>query len=139
MISHILCRVKKKYFAVFVVKSVGACYNKCDGKSGNLQRRIPFLPPTCRSGGPKLMTDKPCRAVSDFLSSLCSYELEQKCDMSMSLYKDKDSDTPECTHRLHAQSRQNILKIVGLVGVVAVGITVICSVASMFRLGRCCK
>ena len=85
------------------------------------------------------MTDKPCRAVYDFLSSLCSYELEQKCDMSMSLYKDKDSDTPECTHKLHAASRQNLFKMIGIIGAVVVGITVICSISSVFRLGRCCK
>lgn len=85
------------------------------------------------------MTDKPCGAIASFLSSLCSYELEQKCDMSMSLYKDKDADTPECTHKLHAVSRQNILKLIGLIGVAVVGITAVCSVASVLKLGRCCK
>ena len=74
--------------------------------------------------------DKLDCGITDLFRSITTCEIGCKCDSSISLYADKDSQTPECTHSFSSQSRHNVLKLVALVGLITVGITMFCVVCS---------
>ena len=77
--------------------------------------------------------------ITDLLRSVAKYEVGHKCDMSLSLYADKDSETPECTHRMSANARHNLLKLMALIGTVAAGFALLGAFCSCIS-GNCrCK
>lgn len=77
--------------------------------------------------------------ITDLLSSVAKYEVGHKCDMSLSLYADKDSETPECTHRMSANARHNLLKLMALIGTVAAGFALLGAICSCICGNRRCK
>ena len=80
--------------------------------------------------------DKLDCGITDLLRSVTKYEIGHKCDMSLSLYADKDTETPECTHRISSQSRHNLVKLIALIGAATVVISMLCTVCSCF-CGKC--
>ena len=77
--------------------------------------------------------------ITDLLSSVAKYEVGHKCDMSISLYADKYSETPECTLRMSANARLNLLKLMALIGTVAAGFALLGAVCSCLCGNRRCK
>ena len=75
--------------------------------------------------------------IAGLLRSVAKYEIGHKCDMSLSLYADKDSETPECTHRMSANARHNLLKLIALIGTVALGFAVIGAICSCIGSNDC--
>lgn len=57
-----------------------------------------------------------CRAVCEKCRALFGYQLRHKYDMSLWLYSDEQTDSPECTHRWTGDSRHSIWKIVAILG-----------------------
>lgn len=76
--------------------------------------------------------DKLDCGITDLLRSVTKYEVGCKCNASMSLYADKDSQTAECTHSFSSQSRHNLLKLMALIGMAAIGASMLCAVCSCF-------
>jgi hypothetical protein len=82
-----------------------------------------------RSRKGRTMEKQNC-GISELLRSIPRYEIEHKCDMSLSLYADKDAEAPECTHRMTANARHNLLKLTLLIGAVSFGFGMIGAVCS---------
>ena len=74
--------------------------------------------------------EKQSCSISEILRSIPKYEIEHKCDMSLSLYADKDTQTPECTHRMTVNARHNLLKLMLLIGAVSFGFGMLGAVCS---------
>ena len=75
--------------------------------------------------------------IAGLFRSISKYEIGHKCDMSLSLYSDKDQQTPECTHSASASARHNLLTLIALIGTVAVGFALIGAICSYIGFG--CK
>lgn len=72
---------------------------------------------------------KLCRGIR----SLGSYSLEKKYDLTLSLYADGQTDTPECSHHFAGHSRHNLLKLTALIVLLCAAVATIC------MLFGCCK
>ncbi|MBE6549904.1 MAG: hypothetical protein E7670_05705 [Ruminococcaceae bacterium] len=80
--------------------------------------------------------DKLDCGITDLLRSIPKYEVGCKCDASLALYADKDSETPECSHSFSSKSRLNLLKLIALMGVTVAGVSMLCALCS-FLCGSC--
>ncbi len=56
------------------------------------------------------------RTLCQKCKELCRYQLRKKYDMSLWIYADDATDTPECTHRWTGDSRHHIWKILVVLG-----------------------
>ena len=73
-----------------------------------------------------------CRKLSAFCGSLCHYSVGHRCDLTLSLYADEETETPECTHRFQGSSRHNLFVLIGLVGGVTLMIGLVAKLCSCF-------
>ncbi len=64
----------------------------------------------------KLSECAPARALCQKCKKLCDYQLRKKYDMSVWIYADDTTDTPECAHRWTGDSRHHIWKIALVIG-----------------------
>ena len=75
-----------------------------------------------------------CCKMKDFFCSLGRYSIEKKYDMTLALYADGETDTPECSHRFQGNARHNVMKI-ALMGVALTAmIAAVCSMYSACRM-----
>lgn len=71
------------------------------------------------------------RKLTDFCDTLSRYNLRKDYDLTIGLYADDETETPEASHRFHGSSRHSLLKLLGLIGLVFVSIALI--------RGLCCR
>ncbi len=64
----------------------------------------------------KLSQWAPCHSLAEKCRQLWGYQLRKKYDMSVWIYPDEQSDTPECAHRWTGDSRHHIWKLVCAIG-----------------------
>lgn len=74
-----------------------------------------------------------CRKLSAFCGSICHYSIGHKCDLTLSLYADEATETPECSHHFQGSSRHNVFVLVGLIG------GVILMIGLIKKLFCCCE
>ncbi len=65
--------------------------------------------------------------------SLADIRVKQDYNMTVSLYDSKNPDTPECTHTVKGSCDHSLIKMLAVAGIVAVAVSVICGVCSLFR------
>jgi len=75
------------------------------------------------------MVKKACGAMR----SLSDIRIKKDYNMTLSIYDANSSDSPECTHTLKGSSDQSLLKMLAVAGVVAVTVSAVCGVCSLFR------
>lgn len=107
------------------------CYNRnTNGKRLPTQNGMPT------TVGRKDAMKKLCCKMGEFFRSIGRYQFGKQYDLTLSLYADGETETPECSHRFEGNSRHNLLKYLGMVGAVAVMISVISLLCSLCRMGR---
>lgn len=86
--------------------------------------------------GRKDAMKKLCCKIGEFFRSVGRYQLGKQYDLTLSLYADGETQTPECSHHFEGTSRHNLLTYLGLVGAIAVFISLISLLCSLCRMGR---
>ena len=56
------------------------------------------------------------RKLSAFCGSVGHYSIGHECHLTLSLFADETSETPECSHRITGSGRHNLLLLIGLLG-----------------------
>ncbi len=84
--------------------------------------------PTMRKGKKK--------PIKCFFGELCRYSIGKEYDLTLSIYADGKTDSPECSHRMRGSSRKNLLKSVAVLAVLMVLISLMCSLMRWVR-GLC--
>lgn len=74
-----------------------------------------------------------CQKAMGALRSLGSYSIEKKYDLTLALYADGTTDTPECSHHFAGNARHNLVKIV------CMGVMLSAAIASVCMLYGCCR
>ena len=69
--------------------------------------------------------------IVGFFRAIGCLSLEKKYDLSLALYPDGTSSTPECQHRFQGESRHNVLKMIGAISAVAIPLILLCSLSSL--------
>ena len=75
------------------------------------------------------MVKKTCSA----LKSLSDIRVKNDYNMTVSLYDAKASETPECTHTVKGSSDHSLIKLLAVVGIVAITASAVCGVCSLFH------
>ena len=65
--------------------------------------------------------------------SLADIRVKRDYNMTVSLYDAKDPETMESTHTIKGSCDQSLLKMIALAGVVAIALSAICGVCSLFK------
>ena len=65
--------------------------------------------------------------------SLADIRVKQDYNMTVSLYDSKDPEAVECTHTVKGSCDHSLVKMIAVAGVVAVALSAICGVCSLFR------
>lgn len=75
------------------------------------------------------MVKKACGAMR----SLSDIRIKKDYNMTVSIYDAKTSETPECTHTIKGSSDHSLFKMLAVAGVVAVTVSAVCGVCSLFH------
>ena len=66
-----------------------------------------------------------CRKLSAFCGTLGHYSVGHDCELTLSLYADEATRTPECSHHIKGSSRHNLLILIALTAAVALALGLI--------------
>ncbi|MBQ8331242.1 MAG: hypothetical protein IJX94_01920 [Clostridia bacterium] len=73
-------------------------------------------------------------ALGDFFKGIGRYSLGKDYELTIALYPDSETDTPQCSHQIKGSSRHNLLKVAALAGLLMLGIT---AIATLMRAIAC--
>ncbi len=76
------------------------------------------------------------KPIKQFFADLCRYSIGKEYDLTVLVYADGKTDTPECSHRMRGSSRKNLLKAVAVLAVLMVITSLMCSLMRWVR-GLC--
>lgn len=78
-----------------------------------------------------------CQKVGHALHKLGGYSIEKKYDLTLALYPDADTDTPESSHHFSGGGRHNLCKMTCLVVMLSAAIAAICMLYGCCRKSGC--
>lgn len=63
-----------------------------------------------------------CRKLTEFCGTLSRYQFRKNYEITVGLYSDENNDTPEVSHCFRGNSQQNLLKMFGILGIIAISV-----------------
>ena len=72
------------------------------------------------------------RKLSQWCAAISRYQIRHQCDMTISLYDDKEDETPSCSHRMQGDVRVCLWKLLVTVGLCAAFCSLLHGICSLF-------
>lgn len=73
-----------------------------------------------------------CKAKEIF-KRLMDIRIKKDCDLTISLYDAKYPEQDACSHTVKSSSDHSLIKLISIVGIVAIMLSAICYVCSFFK------